>query len=1516
MNNVDHQQQQQHQPMHLISSNQNDNPNPAASTNTVSYRDYNTSKSTIKSKQIPDLVIPSFETTKTSSSGTLPLASQDENNNHNNSNNAMQNAIISPDSIQSATKTNATLTFSQYRNDEDDDQENGASSPTNPSAPLTSPSKKSLLATVTSNPSQSSTSSPPPLPQPPSQPFLTLRKVESISSTGNHNNNNAFLNRINGPPPAPMAQRGRVVSLDRRPYMNDTDDDDDDDLSNDESELKERDEEDDGEDEDDISSYGSSDGEGSYFSEHLPSPPMGRRPSIGSYSNPRLLPPGSTTNNNNNNSNNAIHTSNGITATATRSRNNLHMPSLYSSSSKRQYSMSHESDLSLSSSSSEEEIIAATKIPSKSKSTTKNHLERTYDFQRTRSLPLQGVSGSRTGSSLRSSHRNPISEHRTPNPTTTNTTKNSSQQHKKSNSAERKHEETSFLGDNTILFDHRTKISASFDDEEHLNMPLPQKIGRFPSTSSLVSSSSEDVERLSNSHDANIGGGGGGRHRRQNSYRSVGSITSAGSAYLPEKVKRGSSNEAVGGGNGGQSELDNEHSKPPEHVSFSPGGGGTGSFVNKHNSNNNKHSKSSSKRSSSSDQRVPKHKSYHDTQKNQPISVLSLDQMNAWRSGGGVSGSGSGSGSYTRNDSYVSSNGNTSGVEKSPDRKNFHESASLSNGSKQSTYLSRSGSGIFIYSEDDTDESVKYRDMMKNVDKHTMNDEEDSASRSFISERPSHVKKDRSFGKDLTNAIDTKPSRQNSQINPSPERRNGMHSNPSGVAANNPYDSGRIMNGHEMNVNNECSSLGSSKHFKVYWKRWLMLLYIALLNLLSDWTCFSVAPIALLTAQSFQDINPEHLVTIFLFANTISTATEPILLARLGLRRTIVFGAFLLMFGNAIKSGGIPGIIGQGLQEGDNAWRLYTGFFLVGLSQPLYQCTPSILSSSWFPEKERTLATGIALNSNQLGIGCSFVFGSILVGTSDDIPSYFGLLSLLSTFVFVGCYLQFQDAPPTPPSDTARVIRGNTVFPYMNFQQPALPQYLKRFQGSYNYEQIDHFHNQNKNQRRIRHGSAGSSESKSSNNKGNETNVVESRPTRRTKRSERRNRDSPNHAFRPATRNRSRRVSADNNGRSSTRRQKSSGSKSIKSESTSRRRNESHGLAPSPASGSDPTETAISTISMIEHEAQRYGSIAPSPMMPGRVGRRSRRDRESTDYDTPQRNSNYANHQSWQRIPYGQTTEVPHHPYPAHTYGQQEAEQFAIDHSDNFPETPFPNLRYTNTPMTASYTNQMHVAPPYDTRETPAQYYNPMDDPRYLYNYPPPHHQVPPDYYQYQQSMPPPYYHYPGVAMNPQQRLNLPMREGPDDGVEPVLTHAGPNLSIDIRDDQIIRSVKACFARPGFVQCVIAFAVSGTVLNTISTYIDSLLRLTGAGRGTVGVIGGSFQALVMISSLIVGRLTDKKRAYYCVVIGLLVLGAFTLAECAINLEAERGNSLGFTLLLLALFVGPLQPVATELGCEV
>lgn len=157
---------------------------------------------------------------------------------------------------------------------------------------------------------------------------------------------------------------------------------------------------------------------------------------------------------------------------------------------------------------------------------------------------------------------------------------------------------------------------------------------------------------------------------------------------------------------------------------------------------------------------------------------------------------------------------------------------------------------------------------------------------------------------------------------------------------------------------------------------------------------------------------------------------------------------------------------------------------------------------------------------------------------------------------------------------------------------------------------------------------------------------------------------------------------------------------------------------------------------------------------------------------------------------------------------------------------------------------------------------------------------------------------------------------GRDEGAEPTITIKPHQLDIEIRDDQIILSTKACLARPGFIHSLVAFTVSGIVINTLSTFMDYLVRLNGAGREYTGIVGGAFQFMIMFSSLTIGKVCDKTRAYYSITIGMLVLGAFALAECGVSLDADRGNSLRWALIVVAVLVGPLQPVSTELGVDV
>lgn len=678
------------------------------------------------------------------------------------------------------------------------------------------------------------------------------------------------------------------------------------------------------------------------------------------------------------------------------------------------------------------------------------------------------------------------------------------------------------------------------------------------------------------------------------------------------------------------------------------------------------------------------------------------------------------------------------------------------------------------------------------------------------------------------------------------------------------------------------SSEENERDFKVYWQRWLMLFYMSILNLLSDWTCYSVAPISLLTEEAFGDIDPERLVVVFLGANAIASISEPIILSRLGFRRTVLFGALLLMIGSIVKSGGVPPILQSDITVGNDAWRLYLGFFLVGLSQPLYQCTPTLLSSSWFPEEERTLATGVALNANQLGIGCAFVFGTLLVGVKEDIIPYFGLLSTISTIVFLGALIQFDDAPPTPPSSSARVVRGT-----LDMKLPSINTIVQSVRGG--LTALDD----------PRRSSGARSNSNTDSSGASSGNPAASGSD-------------------PSTRGEVTGKSKRSNRRGNSARRRNAGSRSATASSD-------NGLMAPSSAMAESTLAVENELSRMKMEAIRIGVMPPSFALPGRVEAETNQRRDSDSsllYDESQAA------QSQPRLNPPAMGEAPMYPgVPGMVPGMPPGMPQGMP--PGMPGAMPPGMPGALPPgMPGALPPGMPpgVVPPFGALPHP-QYQYPYWDPQFQQHLQQQHAYYQQQFY-YQQPLPsqfPPSqpYYYPPMPYPPQylqgyayQYADFPATSEIDEGAEPVLTITPHHLDIDVRDDQVIRSLRACFARQGFVHALVAFTASGIVINTLSTYMDYLVRLNGAPSAYTGIVGGTFQFVIMISSLIIGKFTDTSRAYYSVTIAMLVLGAFGLAECGVSLDANRGGDLRVCLVIVAALVGPLQPVSTELGVDV
>lgn len=280
---------------------------------------------------------------------------------------------------------------------------------------------------------------------------------------------------------------------------------------------------------------------------------------------------------------------------------------------------------------------------------------------------------------------------------------------------------------------------------------------------------------------------------------------------------------------------------------------------------------------------------------------------------------------------------------------------------------------------------------------------------------------------------------------------------------------------------------------QVYPQRWTQLLYLSFLALLSDWICFSVAASPDGFEHAYPGASAANLIDIFLFTNVASCFFVTDVVSKFGLEMSIKGAAAIMTVGCLFRSGvpdlswldkfgvGIGGAnIANALDGGNVAETLVQkvseevvvvgqevidvlpdavtdlvdpstlteasrvaglepyallvlGTVMVGFAQPYFQCTPPMLSATWFAADERATATATALNFNQIGIAVAFLVGGHMAKNEVGIHDYFGLITLLCALVTAGTLLQFQNEPPSPPSysEIEKMMRGEKEPPFL-----------------------------------------------------------------------------------------------------------------------------------------------------------------------------------------------------------------------------------------------------------------------------------------------------------------------------------------------------------------------------------------------------------------------------------------------------------------------------------------------------
>lgn len=225
---------------------------------------------------------------------------------------------------------------------------------------------------------------------------------------------------------------------------------------------------------------------------------------------------------------------------------------------------------------------------------------------------------------------------------------------------------------------------------------------------------------------------------------------------------------------------------------------------------------------------------------------------------------------------------------------------------------------------------------------------------------------------------------------------------------------------------------------KVYNQRWIQLAYLSLLALLSDWICFSVAAAPSTYEAAYAGHSAASLIDVFLFTNVASCFIVTDTVKKFGLEKAIKGASALMALGCFFRSGfgvfsSFLASLGMGVAISDPSdvastsatlggadlvpfWSILVGTIMVGAAQPFFQCTPPLLSATWFASDERATSTAVALNFNQIGIATAFLIGGEMATSPDGLANYFGVISIACALVTLGTFLQFRNKPPTPPS--------------------------------------------------------------------------------------------------------------------------------------------------------------------------------------------------------------------------------------------------------------------------------------------------------------------------------------------------------------------------------------------------------------------------------------------------------------------------------------------------------------------
>ena len=221
---------------------------------------------------------------------------------------------------------------------------------------------------------------------------------------------------------------------------------------------------------------------------------------------------------------------------------------------------------------------------------------------------------------------------------------------------------------------------------------------------------------------------------------------------------------------------------------------------------------------------------------------------------------------------------------------------------------------------------------------------------------------------------------------------------------------------------------GGDGHFRLYKRRWYVLLVYSLSSFVQGYLYNNYGPI-FASMQAAFDWN-EGTLSVAVFSVLIFGAVLQVpsiaLLERFGLKTTCVLMSGLLVLSTAIRC--VP-VTGQLLTT-----LVVIGCMLTSLGGTATFLLPPYISARWFGPTERRCVTAVSLGANSMGTALSFVVGPIFF----DMPEHSTVHDIRERY-YDYCYWQFgitcvvlivtvvtfPREAKLPPSASATVVRAN-----------------------------------------------------------------------------------------------------------------------------------------------------------------------------------------------------------------------------------------------------------------------------------------------------------------------------------------------------------------------------------------------------------------------------------------------------------------------------------------------------------